>query len=250
MPNADAYREYLPCPRLASYVECYWSRGQEQGASRVLPDGCADILFTSHKEEPTSLTVVGLMTTPLRVENQAGRSYFGVRFRPGMASAFLPEAAALNDRVEPLESLWGKAARELFAKLAESASPFQMISLVEEALRPLEPPDAARRVLWRLPNTEVPIEQLVCDAGLSARHFRRECLERTGVSPKYLRRILRFRAAVERIRALAAHSSQPSWAQLAAACEYYDQAHFIRDFREFAGCTPGRFLQSLRSAPT
>jgi len=250
MPSVSAYREYLPSARLARYVECYWSRGDEhdQGAHSVLPDGCADILFTSRRDEPEGLTVVGLMTTPLSVKDEQGRSHFGVRFRPGMAAAFLPEAASLNDRIEPLESLWGKTARELFAKLAESASPLQMTALVEEALRPLEPPDAARRVLWRLPNTELPLEKLVSDAGLSERHFRRECIERTGVSPKYLRRILRFRAAVQRIRALASRTSQPSWAQLAAACQYYDQAHFIRDFQEFAGCTPGRFLQSLRSA--
>jgi AraC-like DNA-binding protein len=85
---------------------------------------------------------------------------------------------------------------------------------------------------------------LVSDCGLSERHFRRVCLERAGVSPKYLARLLRFRQVAERIRAMKTSAAQPSWAQLAVACGYFDQAHLIREFQEFAGATPGRFLQS------
>ncbi len=164
-----------------------------------------------------------------------------------MATAFVPKASDLNDKVEPLESMWGSAANRLLEKLAGARNAFEMTDIMERALRPLEPPDPALRVLWHLPLTSLPLEQLLADSGLSERHFRRECTARTGVSPKYLRRILRFRNAVERIRAASAGCAQPSWAQLAAACLYYDQAHFIRDFQEFAGCTPGRFLQSLRN---
>jgi AraC-like DNA-binding protein len=212
-----------------------------------LPDGCVDILFSTQNREPVSLTVIGLMTTPLRVDLTAGLSMFGVRFRPGMAEAFFRQAAVLSDRTEPLENFWGSAARLLSERLAEAAGPQHMAGIMEESLRPLEPPDSVRRVLWHLSDSALPLDRLISESGLSARHFRRECLARTGVSPKYLRRILRFRATVERIRAVALNPAQPSWAQLAAACNYYDQAHFIHDFQEFAGSTPGRFLQSLRT---
>jgi AraC-like DNA-binding protein len=231
------------------YVECYWSREERQGTpgERILPDGCVDILFSTLNREPVSLTVVGLMTTPLQCDLEAGRSFFGVRFRPGMAAAFMREAALLKDKVEPLETIWGGAARSISERLAESSSTQEMAHAMEAILRPVEAPDLAQLALWRLSASSVPLGQLTSDAGLSLRHFRRACVERAGVSPKHLRRILRFRKAVEKIRSAAANGAQPSWAQLAIACGYYDQAHFIKEFQEFAGSTPGRFLQSLHA---
>jgi AraC-like DNA-binding protein len=244
-----AYREIQPSARLANYVECYWSNIDEGLAERaVLPDGCADILFTRKNNESPHLTIVGLMTKPLPVAPERGQSYFGIRFQPGMAAAFIPETPTLNDRTEPLESVWGNVARQLSDRLAEASDVVGMISIAEQSLRPLEPPDPAVRILWQMPQAAAPLEELVSAAGLSERHFRRQCSARAGVSPKYLERILRFRRALERIRAMASHPAQPSWAQLAVACNYYDQAHLIHDFQNFAGCAPGRFLQSLRNA--
>ena len=66
-----------------------------------------DILFSTQNGEPTSLAIVGLMTTPQIVDVRAGQSFFGVRFRTGMAAAFLPAAPQLNDRIEPLENVLG-----------------------------------------------------------------------------------------------------------------------------------------------
>src|SRR5438128_1647274 len=97
------HREFTPCPRLTRYVECYWSRQDSQGTPRlrVLPDGCVDILFSALNGEPAGLDIVGLMTTSMLFDVEPGRSFFGVRFRPGMAAAFVPEAALFKDRTEP-----------------------------------------------------------------------------------------------------------------------------------------------------
>ncbi len=243
------YSEVRPSARLANYVECYWTRVDEEARMHsVLPDGCADILFTRGNHEAPKLAVVGLMTKPLAVAAERGQIYFGIRFHPGMAAAFVPEAPLLNDQTEPLESVWGKMARQLSERLADASDVAGMIGIVEQVLRPIEPPDLTYRVLWRMRQRTARLDELISDASLSERHFRRQCLARAGVSPKYLERLLRFRRTVERIQALRGGSAQPSWAQLALACGYYDQAHFIRDFQEFAGCTLGRFLQSLRRA--
>ena len=243
------YCKHRPGARLENYVECYWSRLDEgSGVHSVLPDGCADLLFTRKNNGHAQLSLVGLMTKPLPVALSSGQAYFGIRFHPGMAAAFIPEAALLNDQTEPLESIWGKTARQLSERLTNAAGAAEMIRIAEQFLRPLEPPDPTCRLLWQMRQTAAPLENLICVAGLSNRHFRRQCLARSGVSPKYLERILRFRRSLERMRALPLHAPQPSWAQFAVACHYYDQAHFIRDFREFAGCTPGRFLQSLHGA--
>lgn len=62
-----------------------------------------------------------------------------------------------------------------------------------------------------------------------------------GLSPKAVASILRFAYAVERIRA----ADEESWAGLAIACGYYDQAHFNRDFRRYSGRTPREFQAAL-----
>ena len=243
----NEYREIPPARRLVRYVECYWHREDPDGTPqhRVLPDGCVDILFTAQGGEPSGLSVVGLMTKPQVFDVNAGQSFFGVRFRPGMAVAFVPEAPQLNDRTEPLESLIGCEARRLFCRLAEMRNQVQKAQLMDTFLRPLRPPDCGQKILQQLSRDPDSVEQVAITAALSTRHLRRLCLERAGVSPKYLSRILRFRKAVEKINALGRTSAQPQWADLAAACGYYDQAHFIREFQEFTGHTPGRYLQSL-----
>jgi AraC-like DNA-binding protein len=79
----------------------------------------------------------------------------------------------------------------------------------------------------------VDIDWAATQAGMSARQFRRRCLEESGLTPKRLCRVLRFRRSFT----LAA-SRRLSWAAVAAETGYFDQAHLIRDFREFTGRTP------------
>jgi len=247
MRSVHNYTEILPAARLLRYVECYWFRDDLHGTPRhrVLPDGCVDILFSTQNGEPTSLAIVGLMTTPQIIDVRAGQAFFGVRFRPGMAASFLPAAPQLNDRIEPLENVLGSDARHLSHQLAEASSPLGMARLMDTVLRPLNPPDTAQNALQELSMDDGTIEQVASAAALSTRQLRRLCMERAGVSPKCLRRILRFRKAVQRIAELGTDSSRPNWADFAAMCGYYDQAHFIREFQEFAGHTPGRYIQSL-----
>lgn len=242
---AAAYREIQPGARLGRYVECYWSQSHDEARDYVvLPDGCVDILFTRIGEQPMGLATVGLMTSPLKAASAAGQSFFGVRFRPGMASAFIPGAELLTDETRPLEDVAGSGvARQLLDQLTESNNGEDMARVMDGWLRPQDPPDIGERVLWQLESTADSLDQTIAQSGLSGRHFRRLCLERAGVSPKYLSRILRFRRAVQKMSAMRG-LGQPGWADFAVACGYYDQAHLIREFQEFAGCTPGRFLQS------
>jgi len=206
-----------------------------------------DLLFSKQDAQPVGLTVVGLMTTPVAPSVEQGQSFFGVRFRPAMASALIPEVVLLTDKVEPLESFWGSRANALLNGLAECSCVENMVRIIEQQLRPLEPAAVLDRALSRLSSENAELNRVAAEHGMSTRHFRRRCQVRSGVSPKLLSRILRFRRAVERIRIREGGHAQPNWADFAAACGFYDQAHFIHEFQTFSGVTPGRFLQSTRS---
>jgi len=240
------YREVAPPPELAASVECFWI-GRQDGAvahSRVLPDGCADILFTRDGRQ-SRLDVVGPMTRFADYTLAAGRMLVGVRFRPGAwRGHFGVPGDRITDRVLPLEDLWGRRANRLLERLADAQS-------AEECVRLLSPPPAAPHPLQRAfawmerSHGSIPVDDLARQCGLSPRQFRRTVLEQAGLGPKFLARVLRFRHAVSR-----APAAGRDFARLALDCGYYDQAHLIRDFRQFAGQTPavyadGRFFQSV-----
>lgn len=236
----SVYREFRPAPHLERFVECYWHRRDSCARPKycVLPDGCSDILFTG--DGPVAF--VGLMTKPLESPVAAGAEFFGIRFHPGMAGAFLMrEQAVATDSFVPLD--YRRAERRLAEQLAEARDPLEMVARAEAYLgSPAYLPPPVLTALTTLANAGEPLDRVVETTGASPRHLRRLCQEHAGVSPKFLSRILRFRQAVERLRR---RPSQMAWADFAAACGYFDQAHMIREFQEFAGVSPGRFVQSL-----
>ena len=70
--------------------------------------------------------------------------------------------------------------------------------------------------------------------------------ETVGLSPKAFANLTRFRRALDAAR----KSEHASWADIAAAVGYYDQAHLIAEFRTIAGVTPRELLGELRTART
>jgi AraC-like DNA-binding protein len=85
---------------------------------------------------------------------------------------------------------------------------------------------------------DVRVSDLAAKIGWSRKHLAIRFREEFGLSPKRFARLLRFDRAVQLARA----SVSPDWAEIAARTGYADQAHFAREFRSFAGLTPGEFL--------
>lgn len=239
------YGEFLPSQRLQPWVECFWTLSAGEAVPRhcVLPDGCVDILFGRQGNARGALKAVGAMTRPHEVSLPVGLFTLGVRFRPGTGQAFLKlPLGALTDRSAPLADLWGSAANRLLERLSEPTCIPKLIAAMEAALDSPEGPSPIQRALLAASKDGLLVqgaEELARSCGFSSRHFRRLCLDETGLSPKRLCRILRFQRVVSRLRA---RSQPPDYASLAAASGYYDQAHLIRDFRELAGCTPGQWF--------
>jgi AraC-like DNA-binding protein len=242
-----SYREFPPSPRFRAHIECFW--WHESGAAipsyRVLPDGCVDILFQRKGNESGALRVVGTMTRAHRFELPARQIALGVRFRPAMAARFLRVGATeIVDRAIDLGDFWSsRRTRFLAGRIAEAETPEEGAAQIEAALGEAPALDAPEKAIAQLVDSRgiVNLDDLADAARLSPRHFRRVCLERTGISPKRLTRILRFRIAVTR----ATPERQGDWAGVALECGYYDQAHLINEFREFSGVAPGNFCNDL-----
>ena len=227
-----AYREQAVGDGLARWVECIWSMETAEPVTGypVRPDGCIDIVYSPH----FGLQVVGTMTVERRFDFDAPALTVGVRFQPGMAGEFLRvPAVELTDRMLPLEDVCAKPG--LAERMAGAGSAAECRGILIGALRPpTERLNAVQQAIETMTqsNGDIRLEWVARQAGMSERQFRRRCLEASGLAPKQLCHVLRFR------RACTLAGRGLPWGLVAAEAGYFDQAHLIRDFHEFTSNTP------------
>lgn len=253
----DGYAEYPPPLDLAACVVCAWTRrasSADIGVYRVLPDGCTDILFAFGAgarpgSEGIDASVVGAMTRPIVVPDPHPRLYVGVRLAPGYAqAAFRVPASELTDqRVE-----YALVERDAMAHVAalEGVSDEACVGVAFEIVRrrlaqggvvPRSVRAAVRRIVAAGGNLR--IASLAGDLGVTRQQLARHFAAHVGLTPKMLARVMRARAALARAHAArAAYPRNVNWSAIAQELGYYDQPHFIDDFKELTGQTPREWL--------
>lgn len=224
------YVEIAPTAALRPWVECFWTRRDDGVAPRehrVLPDGCADLVFDLGDGEGSA---VGTMTKPL-VFTAGAAEFLGVRFRPGRAAAFLRiPLAEITDARVPLRDVWRRDITDELLSLEDRVG-----FLEAELLRRLAPERDARvdAAIERIIAGAGRVETIAREIGISRQHLARQFQHHVGVSPKTFARVMRFRRVIA--------SPPADWADAAARHGYYDQSHLIADFRDLAGATPTAF---------
>jgi transcriptional regulator GlxA family with amidase domain len=87
-----------------------------------------------------------------------------------------------------------------------------------------------------------PISAVTDQVGLSDRRFIQLFSQHVGLTPKLFCRVQRFQRVLRNIVSTAAYDSVIDWPQIALTCGYFDQAHFIHDFRAFSGINPTTYV--------
>jgi AraC-like DNA-binding protein len=249
----------VPRAPLDRFIESIWlyrNDPRPHALERVLPTGAVQLIVNLKEDETrlydaedpsrfvaTAGTVLSSMQTRFQViDTSEQESVAGVVFRPGGTVPFVRVPAhETSDADVPLAALWNeRRTAELRERLLESAGPDAALDALEtalfEALTPSVPHPAvsyALGVFERAPVT--PTIATVSDAiGLSAKRFIERFKIDVGLTPKRYCRVRRFQRALKH-----AHQGRDvDWTQVALDCGYFDQAHFIHDFRGFAGLTP------------
>jgi AraC-like DNA-binding protein len=169
----------------------------------------------------------------------------GVHFKPGGAFPFfdVPAGELHNVRVS-LDALWGSNAALLVEQVLAGSSPAAMFDVLERLLL------SAAHTLTRHRAVDFALQELsgpllrssiadVSDAvGMSQRRFLERFRREVGMAPKLYARVQRFQNIVATVQTL----REVNWTDIAAACGYFDQAHFIHDFRAFSGFTPVQYF--------
>jgi AraC-like DNA-binding protein len=226
------YREFPPPTGLRDLVECAWVVDGPPEPVRVLPDGCMDLIRMDGR-----VTVAGPDTRAF-ISPHEGEPFVGLRFRPGVLPRLLavPASELRNDRVPLRELRAGFPSRGSLADLAAAL-------LVDEPRPEVAPWSLSllRNVTGRLA-AGVPVAELARDTGWSSRTLQRQCTAVYGYGPATLRRILRFRRAVQLLS-----EGLPS-IEVAGRAGFADQPHLHREVRALAGVPLASLRQDSNSA--
>jgi len=253
------YSSRVPPPPLDAFVASIWVCRDEvrpHALERVLPTGAAQVIINL-KEDQTRLydpasphwyvstagTILTGAQSRFQIIDTSEQEYVaGVNFKPGGSAAFIRSPAdETRDADTPLDCLWGRARiAELREQLLERNDPQAQLDVIEHLLRTMLRSTALHpAVVFALNVFDCdPLTAnvgLVTDTiGLSPKRFIERFKEQVGFSPKRYCRIRRFQHALR----LAHQGGFVDWPELALECGYYDQAHFIHEFRAFSGLTP------------
>jgi len=247
---------YIPSQPLSEFVDLFWYHDGFDLPDRReshLPTGTAELVISLNHDIPRNFCgaiTCGPFSRPFAIETAQQLSLIGVNFKPGGAFPFfnLP-AGELHNLHVPLDELWEARAAELRERLLAARTveaKFHLLErflLAQAASSPQIHPAVARALRqFRRATPGFSVAEIAGQVGLSQRHFIQLFRNHVGLTPKLFLRIQRFQRALQ----AAGARQRVDWADLALDCGYFDQAHFIHEFRTFSGLTPSSWLASRR----
>ncbi|MFD0408103.1 helix-turn-helix domain-containing protein [Kitasatospora sp. NPDC127116] len=247
----------VPGPALRPWIDRYWwYRAGPGDLPRLLPGTGAELWIHwaggVHLDDgagPVPLPAAHLVC--LRgarwepVSREAG-GFVAVRFRAGALRHFLaPGVDEVADRVVSAAEVWGPPARRMAEQVCLASGPAEQAAVLDRALAELLAAhdradpwlDAAVRLVHRRPG-EVRVDALAEHLGVTVRRLQRAFPAAVGAGPKAFQRVARF----QRLTRTLLLSGERRYLPGALAAGYYDQAHFVREFRHFTGRPPTALL--------
>ncbi len=260
------YQTFEPSQDLVTHIKCYWTleSSKEETAEKqiIVPDGCMEIIFhygdlyRQYTGNGNSIIqprcfVIGQLTRPLEIEPTGETGIFSVRLHP---DGFLPFAMIpikeMENTAVSLERLFGKDGLEIEQQVLNASSTSERIKFVETfLLKRLTNYEIVDRIVKSTVETiltangQLSIDELSKQMNINRRQLERKFSTVIGISPKQLSKTIRLQATLKMLL----NNKNTSLTALAYEGEYYDQAHFIKDFKELTGLTPKEFYgNSLR----
>lgn len=258
------YQTHLPAFPLSQFIELfiYFERVEHaHTVDRFLPNGDTEILIDFHDTaqyvyDNNSLKEVqachhvwasGLRTEPITIPSGNGAAMMVIAFKKGKAAPFFPfPMDEIADCVVDADLVWGSDFGYLRESLLESKDVKLRFKLVEDFLitkflRQLSVDPCVAFAVNEMTHRpdQINIGRMNGKIGYSQKHFTGLFRKHIGVTPKAYLKIMRFQKAVQTIDA----ANLIDWGRISQECGFYDQAHFINDFKHFSGFTPAKYAE-------
>lgn len=251
------YRVIPPPPHLAEYIRFYWVLENATAyVHRAMADGCAEMIFhysgsfdeitRDNKLEKSFLSGLhGPSKNFRRFSTTTGFGIFGVYLYPfAVPLLFDLPTSEISNQMPDLFSILGKEGQYLEEQMmlapnnsrrTEIISAFfeKKLTKNESSLSGIS--SAVHLILQNKGVVNIPVLAEHCC--LSIRQFERKFKELAGFSPKLYSRIIRFQCTTEEYG-----RTDKLLTEIAYDYGYYDQSHFINDFKEFSGYHPGAYF--------
>jgi AraC-like DNA-binding protein len=237
-----------PSAALRGVVQHFWSirwdlRGADPFEPETLPHPNVHLVFDA-KGAKVSGVHTGRFTTKLEGQGWV----FGVKFRPGAFRPYLGKSVAtLQDEVVPLRKIFGADAESLTRKIIRARTDQGKAKVIEHFLLARLPPadpliERVGRIVDEIAEDRaiLKVEQLLDRRQTGKRALQLLFNEYVGVGPKWVISRYRLHEALERLHGEAGIN----FTDLALELGYFDQAHFIRDFRKLVGKSPAAYRRS------
>lgn len=254
----------MPEAPLAEYVDFLWyfnGYRSDHDRERVLPDGSSELIINlqdtprrrfdrdnpDRSESFRRAWISGSHSGFLLIDVLQNSSLIGAHFKPGGLAPFIPGGSGeMSNQVVEADAVWGIAAIDLQDSLRMAPTPELKFELMEKFLLAVARHRFERHpaIVYALRRfTAVPhqlsIESVAGEIGLSHKQFIERFRREVGLTPKRYCRVRRFQLVLDEID----RHQIACWPDVALACGYYDQAHFINEFRAFSGLNPQAYLR-------
>ncbi len=211
---------------------------------RIMADGCVDLFLNCSNDEP--LTLAGLVDKVNYIPINEDAEYFGIRFFPGCIHYFFQVSAKeIANQAIPCHDIFGNRFKSIEDRLRSTDSIENRIEIVNKTLLDLletckRDPDHlllnALDIIYKKKG-QLSIEKDVA-TGISSRHFRRIFDQYIGISPKKFSKIIRFQSVLSHVMLNYSNISKGGYLDFG----YFDQPHFINEFKSLSGVTPKSFI--------
>lgn len=256
------YLEFKPEKSLAKYIQLVWISESEFPEDhfvkvKILPDGIVEIVF--HYRDPfiTYLAngenfiqpkgfAISQMRRFIEIESNGKTGFVSVRFYPWGAHHFFKEPIEnfLDDTID-IKYLW-KDSETILDRLKITDTPDEKANLIQTFLlgklndnkKELYKIDQAIKLI-RKTKGQLSVEEVCEKTNLSYKQLEREFLTTVGATPKIFSRITRFLDLCHNLK----DYENKNLTNLALDMGFYDQAHFIKEFKDFSGVTPKEYFE-------
>ena len=251
------YQRYQPPAALANIIECYWiieDADTVVRAQKIIPDGFTEIIF--HYGDPFRINInghwqlqgnsllAGQINKHFYLENTGASGILGIKLQPaGLTHLFNLSMHPFTNAVVDLHTVAVIKMDAIEKAVRSNMSPDEKIALLNTYFTSLlhqtpfveTPVDRALNLLMQQ-HGMVTVAALVQMAGVGERQLENLFKKWVGVSPKLFARIIRFSYIFQLVQ-----DNQQSWCGLAYEAAFYDQSHFIRNFKNFTGENPSDY---------